>query len=68
MKYSANLSSISIFVVGRTVSPCRLYTQLSVFAFRGGVRLSLLTLSRLFSLAKALVDNINNKSLTPSAH
>ena len=43
-------------------------TQLSVFAFRGGVRLALLTLSRRFSFTKALVDNINNTSLTPSAH
>ena len=45
----------------------KLITQLSVFAFRGGVRLALLTLSRRFSFAKALVDNINNTSLTPSA-
>ena len=41
-------------------------TQLSVFAFRGGVRLALLTLSRRFSFTKGLVDNINNTSLTPS--
>ena len=39
-----------------------------MFVFRGGVRLALLTLSRRFSFAKALVDNINNTSLTPSAH